>query len=279
MPQEENHSSSAAGISLMKLRLATWNVNSVRRRLAGLKRLTTEFDPDVICLQETKVEDAKFPASEISELGYKNQIIYGQKSYHGVAICSRYDLIDDKRRDWSGKTEGRHVYCRLDPNIELHNFYVPAGGNIPDQDVNEKFLHKLKFLEEMSVWFANRRSARAILVGDLNVAPSANDVWSHTQLLNVVSHTPIEVTALKKIMEKGNWVDAVRHFTPETRKLFSWWSYRARDWSSSNRGRRLDHIWVTPGLLSALDAAWILRDIRGWPDPSDHVPVLLDLDV
>ena len=263
----------------MRIRIATWNVNSVRRRLAGLKRLAKEVSPDIICLQETKVEDAKFPASEISELGYQNQVIYGQKSYHGVAICSRYNLSDSKRRDWSGKIEGRHVYCRLEPNIELHNFYIPAGGNIPDQDVNEKFLHKLKFLEEMSVWFAGRRSVRAILVGDLNVAPSANDVWSHRRLLDVVSHTPIEVAALKNIMAKGNWVDAVRHFTPETKKLFSWWSYRSRDWSSSNRGRRLDHIWVTPSLIPALDAAWILRDTRGWLAPSDHVPVLLDLDV
>ena len=104
-----------------------------------LARLVKESIPDVICLQETKVEDTKFPTTKITALGYPQQIIYGQKSYHGVAICSRVDLADGKRRDWSGKFEARHVYCRLDPNVELHNFYVPAGGNEPNPLVNETF--------------------------------------------------------------------------------------------------------------------------------------------
>ena len=263
----------------MRLRIATWNVNSVRRRLMSLARLVKESSPDVICLQETKVEDTKFPTTEITALGYPQQIIYGQKSYHGVAICSRVDLADGKRRDWSGKFEARHVYCRLHPNVELHNFYVPAGGNEPNPLVNEKFCHKLSFLEEMSEWFATRRSTRAILVGDLNVAPLENDVWSHKALLQVISHTPIEVEAIKKLMTEGHWVDAVRHFVPETKKLFSWWSYRARDWSSNNRGRRLDHIWVTRCLLPTLKAAWVMRATRSWPNPSDHAPVLIDLDI
>ena len=155
----------------MRLRIATWNVNSVRRRLLRLARLVKESSPDVICLQETKVDDTKSPTTEITALGYPQQIIYGQKSYHGVAICSHVDLADGKRRDWAGKFEARHVYCRLYPNLELHNFYVPGGGNEPDPVVNEKFRYKLSFLEEMSEWFANRHGARAILIGDLNGAP------------------------------------------------------------------------------------------------------------
>ena len=263
----------------MRLRVATWNVNSIRRRLVGLARLANEFKPDVMCLQETKVEDANFPAAAMTALGYQHQIIYGQKSYHGVAICSRVALSEGTRRVWSGKSEARHAYCRLEPNIELHNFYVPAGGDEPNPKNNEKFGHKLSFLKEMASWFAERRGHQAILVGDLNVAPLENDVWSHKSLLRVVSHTPIEVAALGKIMTEGCWVDAVRHFTPATEKLFSWWSYRARDWSSSNRGRRLDHIWVTPPLLPTLQSAWVVRNARGWTSPSDHAPVLLDLDV
>ncbi len=263
----------------MKLRVATWNVNSVRRRLAGLARLAKEFKPDVMCLQETKVEDVHFPAAAMTKLGYPHQVIYGQKSYHGVAICSRIPISAGRRRDWGGKTEARHVYCQLEPNIELHNFYVPAGGDQPDQKTNQKFAHKLVFLEEMASWFAKRRDHRGILVGDLNVAPLENDVWSHKSLVGVVSHTPVEVAALEKVMNKGGWADAVRQFTPETKKLFTWWSYRARDWSSSDRGRRLDHIWVMPSLVPALQTAWVLRDARGWPSPSDHAPVLLDLNV
>ena len=263
----------------MRLRLATWNVNSVRRRLVGLARLVKEFQPDVMCLQETKVEDVDFPAAAITKLGYPHQIIYGQKSYHGVAICSRVALSAGKRRDWSGKSEARHAFCQLEPNIELHNFYVPAGGDEPDPKTNQKFAHKLSFLKEMASWFARRRNHRGILVGDLNVAPLENDVWSHKSLVRVVSHTPAEVAALDKVMSEGCWVDAVRYFTPETRKLFTWWSYRARDWSSSDRGRRLDHIWVTPPLLPTLQSAWVVRNARGWTSPSDHAPVLLDLDV
>jgi exodeoxyribonuclease-3 len=119
-----------------------------------------------------------------------------------------------------------------------------------------------------------------ILVGDLNIAPLEHDVWSHKQLLDVVSHTPIEVEKLTALQNSLNWVDAVRHFVPPDRKLYSWWSYRAADWNASDKGRRLDHVWVTPPLAPKLKGQTILRDARGWePKPSDHVPVIVDLDI
>jgi exodeoxyribonuclease-3 len=119
---------------------------------------------------------------------------------------------------------------------------------------------------------------RSVIVGDFNVAPLETDVWSHKQLLDVVSHTPIEVEHLERLRAAEDWLDAVRHFIPPEQKLYSWWSYRARDWRSSDRGRRLDHIWVTRPLTSALRGTQILKDARDWTPPSDHVPVVVDIE-
>jgi exodeoxyribonuclease-3 len=118
--------------------------------------------------------------------------------------------------------------------------------------------------------------ARTILVGDLNIAPLEHDVWSHQQLLNVVSHTPPETAGLLAWQGTG-FVDAVRHFVPEDEKLFTWWSYRNRDWRLSDRGRRLDHVWVTLDLQGALRRHVVLRDARDWDRGSDHVPVCVEL--
>ncbi len=118
---------------------------------------------------------------------------------------------------------------------------------------------------------------KAILVGDLNVAPLESDVWSHRQLLRVVSHTPIEVEHYARIVAAHDWVDAVRRFVPEDEKIFSWWSYRSPDFEENDRGRRLDHIWVTPALAPKLKGAQILREMRAWRQPSDHVPVVVDI--
>ncbi len=266
---------------MTRLRIATWNVNSVRLRLDILARLAVERQPDILCLQEIKTENNGFPTDFLTELGYRWQAVHGMKAYHGVAIVSKRPLVDVATMDWCDRSDCRHVFVRLEDGIELHNFYVPAGGDVPDPEVNEKFAHKLQFLEDLATWWDEQRtpSARRILVGDLNVAPLETDVWSHRQLLNVVSHTPAEVERLGAVQAAHDWVDAVRHFIPPERKLFSWWSYRARDWAASDRGRRLDHIWVTPALVPALRDAEILREARGWPQPSDHVPVLVDLEV
>lgn len=258
----------------MRLKLTTWNVNSIRLRTQGLRRLVREESPDVLCLQETKVEDALFPHDLAHELGYPYRIVRGEKSYNGVAILSRHPLKPLAFRDWCRKGDCRHAAAMV-CGIELHNFYVPAGGDVPDPEANPKFAHKLRFLSELARWCEGRRkpASRLVLLGDLNVAPLETDVWSHTQLLKVVSHTPVEVAALSKVMAALGWLDAVRHFIPPSERLYSWWSYRARDWAASDRGRRLDHIWVAPSLKPHLAGASVLKDARGWRQPSDHVPV------
>ena len=266
-----------------KLRIATWNINSLRLRLPLLSRLAEALDPDVICLQETKVPDELFPAEGPPALGYPFVVRRGMKGYNGVAILSRIPLAPlDIAPDWCARGDCRHVAVTLDLKsgpVELHDFYVPAGGDVPDRVENPKFAHKLDFVAEATQWFAARPPlARTVLVGDLNIAPLEHDVWSHRQLLTVVSHTPPETDGLLAWQRTG-FIDAVRHFVPEDRKLFTWWSYRNRDWRASDRGRRLDHVWVSPDLTDALRRQTVLKDARDWPVGSDHVPVCVEMAV
>jgi exodeoxyribonuclease III len=264
------------------MKLATWNINSVRLRIGLVSRFLKEEAPDVLCLQETKVINDLFPGEPLRKLGYVHQAINGQKGYHGVAILSRLPFKKTAAQSFCGKQDSRHMSVVLENGVELHNFYVPAGGDIPDPAANEKFAHKLAFLTEMRDGFAARRrqrSAPVILVGDLNVAPLEHDVWSHKQLLNVVSHTPVETDLLNEAKAAFEWSDVTREFVAHDQKIYSWWSYRAQDWESSDRGRRLDHVWTSPGLKGAAKTHAIHKNVRGWTQPSDHVPVVVEFEV
>ena len=265
----------------MRLRITTWNANSVRLREACLRRIVAEIDPDVLCLQETKVEDEKFPHDLMAALGFSHRFVFGQKGYHGVAMLAKVPLAHCRTRNWCNNADSRHAICELPGQIELHNLYVPAGGDVPDPEVNPKFRHKLQMLDELACWFAIERDPgrRAVLLGDLNIAPLETDVWSHKQLLTVVSHTPVEVEKLGRLQASHDWIDAVRQIIPPEQKLFTWWSYRNRDWDASDRGRRLDHVWLTPALAPALRTAGVCREARGWEQPSDHVPVTVELAI
>ena len=258
-------------------RIASWNINSVRLRMPLLARLVAEARPDVVCLQETKVRDDLFPLEDIKALGFSHVLFRGEKGYNGVAILSRMPLQSCASYDMAGSVESRHIAAVLPDGTVLHNFYVPAGGDIPDPAANPKYDFKLRFVEDMTARFKKPVQERIILVGDLNIAPLEHDVWSHKQLLNVVSHTPPETERMELLQKGLAWVDVGRHFTPEQEKLYSWWSYRNQDWKKSNRGRRLDHIWVTPALKERLQGYQTFIDARDWPQPSDHVPILADI--
>jgi exodeoxyribonuclease-3 len=262
------------------MKVATWNINSVRLRMPLVSQFLRGAAPDVLCLQETKVINDLFPTEAFRRLGYTHQAINGQKVYHGVAIVSRVPFRKQSGLSFCGKDDSRHMAVTFENGLELHNFYVPAGGDIPDPDTNPKFAHKLDFLREMASLFGNRSDKRSpvMLVGDLNVAPLENDVWSHKQLLDIVSHTPIETALLKEVQSAFNWIDVTRSFVPDSEKIYSWWSYRAFDWQLSDRGRRLDHIWVNPALRGAATAHDIFKDARGWTQASDHVPVIATFD-
>ncbi len=271
----------------MKLTITSWNINSVRLRINLVARFIKAVRPDILCLQETKCPDDKFPLKRFKRLGYEHAALNGQKGYHGVVVLSRLPFERFEIQKFCGKSDCRHVAVEFgeraglrDP-ITVHNFYVPAGGDIPDPALNVKFAHKLGFLDEMrdSVRLRPKASERAILVGDLNVAPLEHDVWSHKQMLRVVSHTPIECEKLVSVRKAGDWVDSMRAFTPEPAKLYTWWSYRSPDWASADKGRRLDHIWTSPMLADRVAGIGIAKHYRGAARPSDHVPVTATLEV
>jgi exodeoxyribonuclease III len=262
----------------MQFTLATWNINSVRLRMPIVERFLDETQPDILCLQETKCPNELFPIAPFNDRGYLYQAINGQKGYHGVAILSRIPLGDIDRRDPGDVGHARHVSALFelpDRTVRLHNFYVPAGGDEPNPSVNPKFAHKLDFVEALKqIHAGGEPDISAILVGDLNIAPLEHDVWSHKQLLKIVSHTPVETDGLKAVIAEGGWVDLMRQHTPEPTKLYTWWSYRSANWELADKGRRLDHVWSSPDLGTCLDGIEIVKAARGWEKPSDHVPVI-----
>lgn len=258
------------------MKLVSWNINSLRLRLPLLQKFVEMANPDVVCLQEIKVADEAFPLKKVKALGFEHVIFSGEKSYNGVAILSKFPLEKVVAIDVENYGHKRHISCALQTQfgeVELHNFYVPAGGDIPDVALNSKFDHKLKFVDWMTDHFASQKDKKIIILGDLNIAPMEHDVWSHKQLLNVVSHTPIEVEKITCLQKSLNFIDTHRHFVLPSEKLYSWWSYRGLDPLKSNRGRRLDHIWATPNLQEKIKSAKIYRDFRVETQPSDHVPI------
>ena len=261
------------------MRIATWNINSIRLRIQQVLRFVKEQDIDVLCLQETKTQNEFFPRKEFEKIGYVNQYIRGEKSYNGVAIISKFEFTDTGYVNWFKKEDTRHIYVKLNDHIELHNFYVPAGGDEPDISINPKFEHKISFINEMKNYFLSETKKDKILVGDLNIAPFEQDVWSHKQLLNVVSHTQIEIETLLDLIQTCEWVDIMRELVPHNKKLYSWWSYRNRNWEISDRGRRLDHFWTSKNLFSLVKSGVIYKETRSWEKPSDHVPIIVDIDI
>jgi exodeoxyribonuclease-3 len=212
----------------MRLTITTWNINSVRLRIDGVARFVKAVRPDVLCLQETKCPDDRFPVKRFKRLGYEYVALNGQKGYHGVVVLSRLPFESFDVQSFCGKSDCRHI---------------------------------------------------SAVLGDLNVAPLEHDVWSHKQMLRVVSHTPIECDKLVAVQKDGGWVDAMRMLVPEPTKLYTWWSYRSPDWKAADKGRRLDHIWVAPALADRLTGIEVLKNLRGSSRPSDHVPVTATLEV
>jgi len=271
----------------MQLSVTTWNINSVRLRIDLVAKFVKAVRPDVLCLQETKCPDDRFPLKRFKRLGYTNVALNGQKGYHGVVVLSRLPFEQMTVQGYCGKADARHVSIVLgeraglrDP-LKIHNYYVPAGGDEPDPDFNPKFAHKLAFLDEMRACPQLRPAAneRSIIVGDLNVAPLECDVWSHKALLKVVSHTPIECEKFTALQKSGDWIDVARTFVPEPTKLYTWRSYRSPDWKLADKGRRLDHVWVTPALGDRMASIKVSKEARGWTRPSDHVPVTATLEL
>lgn len=268
---------------MSSFKLVTWNVNSIRIRLDSLELLSSLVSPDIICLQEVKAKEEDFPFESIRKMGYKYIALYGQAGYNGVAILSKFPLQQIEQKNWVGKHDARHIKASIFEDIEINNIYIPAGGDIPDPITNLAFAHKLCFMDDISEYYEQHYSElshkKIILCGDFNVAPSENDVWNHKKLLKIVSHTPIEIERITRLFKSLKFVDAVRSFCPEPQKLYSWWSYRNPNWQTNDKGRRLDHVWVTPNLQEKLLNAQVIKEMRLSSRPSDHVPVLVELKI
>ena len=262
----------------MTFTLATWNINSVRLREDLVATLMRDETPDVLCLQECKSPVDKIPLEKFASLGYVHMVARGQKGYNGVVIFSKLPMVEAGAEDYASLGHARHIAGRLENGVTIHNFYVPAGGDVADREVNEKFGQKMDYLTEMRDAFSADKPTKSILVGDLNIAPLEDDVWDHKKLLKVVSHTPVEVAALAEVQAAGDWVDVTRADIPEG-KLYSWWSYRAKDWDEANKGRRLDHVWATSDIAASAHSSRVVRHVRGWEKPSDHAPVFATFDL
>lgn len=273
----------------MSLKIASWNVNSVRTRWPLVERFLSSEQPDVICLQETKVVDALFPIELFRDLGYGHAAFWGMKSYNGVAILSRRPLVEIQRHCPGGEADCRQLSAIMPSvpelkgrDLEIHSLYIPAGGDLPDAEKNPKFAYKLRFLTQLAQWSEQRRAkgCSMILAGDFNVAPLEHDVWDHKKLSRIITHTPTEIAHLSRFQQAGSWLDIGRRFVPPEQKLFTWWSYRQQgaDWQTANRGRRLDHLWASSDLETAITSFSVLTEARGWEQPSDHCPILMTLE-
>jgi exodeoxyribonuclease-3 len=261
------------------MRLATWNVNSIRTRFEHLTQFVAKAAPNVLCLQEIKVTAEAFPAEKVRALGYPHVAVRGEKGYNGVAILSDQPFEAETSWSWWGRADARHLSVRLPDAFDLHVFYVPSGGPKPDAEANPKFAHKLGFLDEMTAWSRDDQVAgrKVVILGDFNVAPLETDVWNHKNIKRQVGHTPTECARMATLREAGGYTDVGRHFVPPDQPLYTWWGYRHPRSFQKNYGWRLDHLWVTPALVPHLQAHAVHDYTRGWEKPSDHAPVVVDL--
>ncbi len=264
--------------TVMPFTIATWNINSLRLRANHVERFLNEEAPDILCLQETKSPVDQLPLERFAALGWRHYAARGGKGYNGVVVLSRLPIRDLGSIAFCGQNDARHLAVALEDGTVIHNVYVPAGGDLPDPDANPKFAHKLAFVDELRRVFAAARPRRTILLGDLNIAPREDDVWNHRALLDVVSHTPVETESLEAAREAGGFVDITRQDIPQG-KIYSWWSYRSPNWDKADKGRRLDHIWASHDIAAAAHSSRLMRALRGWERPSDHVPVLATFDL
>jgi exodeoxyribonuclease III len=255
------------------MKIATWNVNSILARLPHVTRWLAAVQPDVLCMQETKCTDDKFPADVLAEHGYKC-ITFGQQSYNGVAVLFR-DECQSPRRGYPGDDEGAHarLVATTIGGLQIVNVYVPNGQMVG----SEKYSFKLQWMQRLRSFFDTHydRSAPVLLCGDFNVAPEERDVHDPRLWQGRILFSDQERAALQEIKDWG-FVDAFRLHT-EAAGHYSWWDYRAGAFRR-NHGLRIDHVWVSEPLAVRNKSTWIDMEPRTWERPSDHAPVIAEFD-
>jgi exodeoxyribonuclease-3 len=255
-----------------RVKLATWNVNSIRARLDLVLRWLHEESPDIFCMQEIKAEPELFPAEPFRDLGY-HLLISGQKSWNGVAIASKTEPIDVREGLPGGFLEDqkRLLSARIG-GVGIVNAYVPNGGDV----ALERFSDKLRFLDELTSCAADlsREGGPLVVMGDFNVAPEPDDVYDPVALDGSICFHPEERARLSRMLDSG-FVDAYRRFHPAG-KAYSWWDYRSMAFRRK-MGMRLDLILLNGPAASLAEGCEIQVDPRKWEKPSDHAPVVLTL--
>lgn len=256
------------------MKLATWNVNSIRVRMPQLLRWLAKAQPDVVCLQETKVVDHDFPHLELHAAGYEHRAVYGQKTYNGVAILSRsplQDVVTGFRDGAEEDPQARLLRATVD-GVRVVNGYIPNGAPLG----SEKFTYKLAWLARLRAGLlaAEGPDVPMVVCGDFNVAPDDLDVFDPFEADGDILCTAPERAAYAELLGLG-LVDAYRHKQPFGAD-FSWWDYRQSAFRY-NRGFRIDHVLVTRPLLPRVATCAVDREPRTWDQPSDHAPVVVTL--
>lgn len=256
------------------MKLATWNVNSITARLPLVTRWLAEAQPDVLCLQELKCVDEKFPAEQFAELGYQS-LVFGQRTYNGVAILSR-TAGTDKQRGFPDDEEGaqsRLIAATIE-GVRVVNVYIPNGQFVG----SDKYRFKLEWMQKLRRFFDKhyKTKERVLLCGDFNVAPEERDVHDPAAWEGHILFSKRERAAIEKIREWG-FEDAFRLHVDED-GFYSWWDYRQGAFRRNN-GLRIDHIWVSKPLARVCAESWIDKEPRAWERPSDHTPVVASFDL
>ena len=262
--------------------IATWNVNSVRTRLSQIINWINQVNPDILCLQETKVIDDDFPIKPFEALGYK-VIAFGQKSYNGVAIISKIES-ENVTKGFSGflgdqndlnKFEDQKRLITADiKGVKIINVYVPNGSSLH----SEKFDYKINWLNCLSSFIDKQEKQGELicLLGDFNIAPSNKDIHNPQRYEGGIMASEIERNALNNVL-KGRLIDSFRIYEKNTGH-WSWWDYRNNAYEL-NKGWRIDHIYISKALTSKLKSCVIDSNPRGNLQPSDHAPVMINLDL
>lgn len=252
------------------LKVATWNVNSIRARLPVVLRWLEKEKPDVLCIQELKATVEQFPVDDLNELGY-NSYVNGQKSWNGVALLSR-EPIEDVETDLAGfLPEQKRMISGTIRGLRLVNVYVPNGGEVE----NPRFQDKLKYFSVLREYACSFQEP-VITAGDFNVAPCPDDTHSPEEQDGTVCYHTLEREQIEEFRIAG-FTDVFRRLHPEG-KAYSWWDYRAAAWRR-NRGMRLDLVLANPAAAELVDSCWIDREPRSWEKPSDHTPVVFTIRV
>jgi exodeoxyribonuclease-3 len=254
------------------VKIATWNVNSIRARLDGVLDWMEANDPDVLCMQETKIVDQEFPEDELGDLDY-DVVFFGQQTYNGVAIASHAEIEDVVRGlPGDGPEAERRLLAATIAGIRIVTVYVPNGREVG----SETYVEKLEWLDRLQSFIADQASPSdpVVVLGDFNIAPHDGDLWDPARMAGGLFATEEERRRFRRLLDWG-FVDAVHHFDPSDEQ-FTWWDYRGGGWQR-NRGMRIDHILITKPLLDRAERITIHEKVRGEADPSDHVPVLLEL--